>query len=183
MTPNQERGLPSVLFEQARRCSNITVGPRFALAPDRKVEVPGLRVLDVTRDAFIRHAREQGLLQCSLNTDDAAATIAKTLANAHDKQTLLARAFLDLWYCANFSASAWYGLIEMDAAHAALAVEACYYVFAMSGANAASELRELLVAHDQVKALEAVGFAEPRDSAREWLATVQPADTANSRSR
>ena len=134
----------------------------------RNVELPGLRVLRVARDALLAHARHHGLLHAGLDFE----ALARTLQPPHDKQSLLASVFLDLWSCANFISEIWSPLIEMDPAMAGLAVEACYFIFAFSGADGESELRELLDLHHRWDAVDSVEFAALDHHARRWLTAL-----------
>jgi hypothetical protein len=58
------------------------------------VELPGLRVWSVTREAFLEHARQHGLLHLTLDIEGAAA-IARSFGESRDRQALKAHDRLD----------------------------------------------------------------------------------------
>jgi hypothetical protein len=55
-----------------------------------------------------------------------------------------ARIFIHLWFCGNFTRLYWVPLIRRDPGNIVYAIDACYFVYAVSGVDGASELKELI---------------------------------------
>jgi len=54
------------------------------------------------------------------------------------------RIFISLWFCNNFAAALWRDLLRSDSTAAPCAVEHCFHVLCMSGADGSPQLAELL---------------------------------------
>jgi hypothetical protein len=52
--------------------------------------------------------------------------------------------FIDLWYCNNFGGPHWAELVARDTANSRYAVQAAYWVFAVSGADGGAALASIL---------------------------------------
>jgi hypothetical protein len=70
--------------------------------------------------------------------------LAEHLAGRTTEAALWGLAFIDLWYCSNFGGRHWGQLVAHDPGNARYAIEAAYWVFAVSGRDGGAALAGIL---------------------------------------
>lgn len=75
---------------------------------------------------------------------------------------------VDLWFCSNFPGVHWRGLLQRDRANVRFAIQAAYWVFAVSGKNCGSGLAALITRARCWKTAERYLRAETDKGLRAW---------------
>lgn len=70
--------------------------------------------------------------------------LAERLYGRESEAAMWGLAFIDLWYCSNFGDRHWGELVARDAANVRYAIEAAYWLFAVSGADGGPALAAIL---------------------------------------
>jgi hypothetical protein len=70
--------------------------------------------------------------------------LAQTLEGSDSEAALWGRVFIGLWYCSNFGGQHWVKLLKRNPENVRYAIQAAYWVFAISRANGGAALAAIL---------------------------------------
>lgn len=73
--------------------------------------------------------------------------MSEALGRRSSEAALWGRVFIDLWFCSNFGGRHWDALVARDAGNVRYAIEAAFWVFAVSGADGGAALAAILNRH------------------------------------
>lgn len=74
----------------------------------------------------------------------AMSALGSSFSDAKSDESRWGLIFVELWFCSNFRAALWLDLVTSDRSSAPCAVEHCYWVWALSGANGSADLAKVL---------------------------------------
>lgn len=94
--------------------------------------------------------------------------LSEALHGCGTEAALWGQVFIDLWYCSNFGGPHWAELVARDPANARYAVQAAYWVFAVSGADGGRALAALLNRYKGWAAAEQGISRQAGDWQRQW---------------
>jgi hypothetical protein len=140
----------------------------FLACLDRYPERNGLEVFAHAKRHLLDALAEVGFDDFRGHDYEVIGRLSEALYGRGTEASLWGQVFIDLWYCSNFGGPHWAELVARDAANARYAVQAAYWVFAVSGADGGRALAALL---DRCKCWDAVEQCIPRqagDWQRQW---------------
>jgi hypothetical protein len=116
----------------------------FLACLDRSPERNGLEVFAHAKRHLLDAVAEVSFDDFRGHDYEVIGRLSEALYGRGTEAALWGQVFIDLWYCSNFGGSHWVELVARDPANARYAVQAAYWVFAVSGADGGPALAAIL---------------------------------------
>jgi hypothetical protein len=116
----------------------------FLACLDRYLERYGLEVFAHSKRHLLDAVAEVGFGDFRGHDYEVIGRLSEAMYGHGTEAALWGQVFIDLWYCNNFGGTHWAELVARDPANARYAVQAAYWVFAVSGADGGRVLAAVL---------------------------------------
>src|SRR5215218_486826 len=114
---------------------NVANRDDFLACLHRDPTLVGLEVFALARRHFLAVVDEAGFDNFGGHDWEVMNRVSWVFGDRDDTPALWGMVFLDLWFCSNFGGRHWEELVARDPANVRYAIQAAYWVFAVSSAD------------------------------------------------
>lgn len=123
---------------------NVTNRQEFLACLDSYPDRNALAVFAHAKRHFIAAVDEVGFTNFHGQDYEVMGRLAEMLAGRKTEAALWGLVLIDLWYCSNFGGPQWGKLVGRDPTNVRYAIQAAYWVYAVSGADGGPALAAIL---------------------------------------